>query len=135
MRTLNKLKGILILVLSAQVLFGCDPAENKSDSDSNENAIVILKFKAQPGKSQEAVSELEALFEKVKEEPNFASIKLHVDPNDDTNILLYEEWEDVVYYQNEHMSTDHLKAFMENSAKFLAGPPEVTFWEVENVYR
>ena len=135
MRIFKNLAGILILLFLTQVFVGCDAIKNKSVTDLNENAIVVLKFKAQPGKVEEAISEFEGLFEKVRQEPNFGSIKLHIDPNDKTNILLYEEWEDVDYYQNEHMNTDHLKEFMENSSKFLAGPPEVTFWKVKQVYK
>ena len=131
----EKLVGILILVVSTQFLIGCDHYENNSDTESNENTIVVLNFKAQTGKGEAAVSGLKDLFAKVKDEPNFVSIKLHVDPNDDTNIMLYEEWEDLTYYQTEHMNTAHLKEFMVNSSDFLTGPPEVTFWKLENVYK
>lgn len=95
--------------------------------------IVVLKFKAQPNKSDQAISALNKLFEKVKEEPNFVSIKLHIDPVDNTNIMLYEEWEDQTYYNNEHMNTVHLQSFMANSVNFLTGPPEISFWEVKGV--
>lgn len=95
--------------------------------------IVVLKFKAQPNKSDQAISALNKLFEKVKEETNFVSIKLHIDPVDHTNIMLYEEWEDQSYYNNEHMNTAHLQSFMANSVDFLTGPPEISFWEVKGV--
>ena len=95
--------------------------------------IVVLKFKAQPNKSDQAISALNKLFEKVKEEPNFVSIKLHIHPLDHTNIMLYEEWEDQSYYNNEHMNTAHLQSFMANSVNFLTGPPEISFWEVKGV--
>ena len=135
MKTIKSSSAILILAVSTLVLAGWYPSDNKSDIDSEQNVIVLLKFKAQPDKGVHAVSELTNLFEKVKEEPNFISIKLHVDPNDNTNILLYEEWKDQSYYNTEHMNTAHLKAFMENSINFLAGPPEITFWEVRNVVK
>ena len=95
--------------------------------------IVVLKFKAQPNKSDQAISALNKLFEKVKEEPNFVSIKRHIDPVDHTNIMLYEEWEDQSYYNNEHMNTAHLQSFMANSVNFLTGPPEISFWEVKGI--
>ncbi|MBO0329262.1 putative quinol monooxygenase [[Muricauda] lutisoli] len=98
------------------------------------NVIVLLKFKSQPEKGDKTVLELTNLIEKVKEEPNFVSIKLHVDPKDPTNVLLYEEWEDASYYNNEHMNTEHIKSFMANSTNFLTGPPDITFWEVQRVF-
>ena len=71
------------------------PASNENGKDSNENTIVMLKFKAQPEKGAQTVTELNSLIENVQKEPNFVSIKMHIDPNDNTNIMLYEEWEDV----------------------------------------
>ncbi len=135
MKTIKSLVAILVLATSTLVLVGWYPSEMKSDIEDEQNIIVVLKFKAQPDQSVLAVSEFNTLLEKVKEEPNFVSIKLHVDPADNTNILLYEEWEDVSYYNNEHMNTSHLQEFMANSENFLTGPPEITFWEVKNVFK
>jgi len=134
MKTIKSIIAILILTISTLVLVGWYPDKTKSDIDLEQNIIVLLKFKAQKDQGIHAISELSNLLEKVKEEPNFISIKLHIDPNDNTNILLYEEWKDESYYNNEHMSTTHLKEFMVNSRNFLTGPPEITFWKVKNVY-
>lgn len=135
MKSIKSLAVVLLLSISTIVLIGWYPSEKKSDLKSNQNVIVLLKFKAHPEKGVFAVSEFTKLLENVKEEPNFVSIKLHVDPKDNTSILLYEEWKDLSYYNNEHMNTTHLKEFMENSINFLAGPPEITFWEVKNVFK
>jgi quinol monooxygenase YgiN len=119
--------------VSILVLVGWHPAVHRSETDSNQPVIVLLKFKTQPDKADQAILAFNDLFEKVKEEPNFISIKLHVDPTDNTSILLYEEWKDQSYYNNEHMNSAHMQAFMANSMSFLTGPPEITFWEVKNV--
>ena len=134
MKTIKSLMAILILVTTTLVLFGWSSPFMKLDSNQEQNVIVLLKFKAQPEKGIYALSEFNKLLEKVKKEPNFISIKLHVDPNDDTNILLYEEWKDESYYNTEHMNTDHLKEFMANSVNFLTGPPEITFWKLKHVF-
>lgn len=134
MKTIKSIIAFLILTISTLVLVGWYPDKTKSDIDLEQNIIVLLKFKAQKDQGFHAISELSNLLEKVKEEPNFVSIKLHIDPNDNTNILLYEEWKDESYYNNEHMSTTHLKEFMVNSRNFLTGPPEITFWKIKNVY-
>jgi quinol monooxygenase YgiN len=117
-----------ILLISTLVFASCSQPSNTTNGNSVQKNVVLLKFKSQPNKGALAVEELIKLIDKVKDEPNFISIKLHVDPEDETNILLYEEWEDLSYYKNEHMNTVHLKNFMSSSMEFLTGPPEVTFW-------
>lgn len=135
MKTIRNLTAFLIIAASTLLFVSCDPSANSSDASSGQNTIVLLRFKAQPDKGTQAVSELNNLLNKVKKEPNFVSIKLHVDPDDNTNILLYEEWEDASYYNGEHMNTAHIKAFMENSRNFLEGPPDISFWKVEDVFK
>ena len=135
MKTIKGLAAILTLTGLTFILMGWHPIESKTDIDLKEHVVVLLKFKTQPEMLTNALSEFNNLLEKVKKEPNFISIKLHVDPNDPTNILLYEEWEDQAYYNNEHMNTSHIKKFMVNSTNFLTGPPEISFWEVKTIYK
>lgn len=73
------------------------------------NIIVIVKYKAQPNKSMEAITGFSTLIEEVEKEDHFVSIRLHVDQKDDSNILLYEVWDDELYYNNQHMKTKHLE--------------------------
>lgn len=133
MKTIIRLPVRLILFLFITALLGCD-SNYKNDLEKSKNAIVLLKFKAQPNKGAEAINELTKLIEHVKQEPHFVKIKMHVDPEDSSNILLYEEWEDLTYYRTDHMNTDHLQGFMAASQNFLLGPPDVTFWEVKKVF-
>jgi len=51
---------------------------------------------------------------------------------DNSNILLYEIWANEDYYKGEHMKTPHLQQFMTDARSFLAGPPEITYWKIEN---
>lgn len=104
------------------------------NKDNSKNLIVIVKYKSQPSKIKEAVEGLTKLIEAVKSEPNFVNITLHVDPKDETNILLYEEWSNEAYYNGEHMKTVHLQKFMEESRAFLAGPPEISQWKIGKVF-
>jgi len=134
MKTLRILAVTFIFGALFIPLIGSSNPEKQIHLNSAENSIILLKFKTQPNKGSQALDELNKLLEEVKKEPNFVSIKLHVDPNDDTNILLYEEWKDLGYYTGPHMETDHLTAFMRNSVNFLAGEPEITFWEVKETF-
>jgi quinol monooxygenase YgiN len=135
MNTISKLPINLILLISTCIFLGCNSSGKQPDINESKNTIVLVKYKAQPDKGSEAVSELTKLIEKVKQEPHFKKITLHVDSKDDTNILLYEEWEDESYYNSEHMNTVHLKEFISNSRNFLAGPPEISLWNVENIFK
>ena len=129
MKTLKIALPIFILLMA----FLCLSWNNQSTLASK-NTIVLVKYKTQPNKSEETINNLTTLIEEVKKEPHFVSIKLHVDPKDPTNILLYEEWRDAAYYGNEHMKTPHLQQFITNARNFLAGPPEISLWQVEKVF-
>ena len=111
-------------------------AQQKSESvdKENSNITVLVKYKSQPDKYEEALSALNALILEVKKESNFVSIKILVDPADKTNILLYEEWSDEEYYKGDHMKTPHLQKFISDSRSFLAGPPEISFWKLHSNY-
>ena len=130
-----KLPAKLILLFLVIGLMSHRTTDISLNNSELKNTIVLLKFKAQTDKGSKSVSELIKLFDKVRQEPHFVSIKLHVDPKDDTNILLYEEWEDSAYYSSEHMNTAHMQEFMVNSKGFLSGPPEISFWNMEGVFK
>lgn len=135
MKTITSRAILRMLVASTLVFIGCQSSGDKTDINTGQNTIVVLKFKTQPEKGANTVSELTNLIDKVKLEPNFLEIKLHVDAKDNINILLYEEWEDENYYNTDHMETDHMKEFMANSINFLTGPPEITFWKIKKEFK
>ena len=101
---------------------------------SSQNYIVLVKYKTQPLKSEEAIAGLTKLILEVKKEPHFVKIIMHVDPKDDSNILLYEEWSDETYYNGDHMVTMHLQNFIKNSRAFLSNPPEISQWKIKQEF-
>ena len=111
-------------------------AQQKSESvnNKNNNLTVLVKYKSQPEKQAEVLAALNALILEVKKEPYFVNIKMFVDQEDKTNILLYEEWSDEEYYKGDHMNTSHLQKFIGDSRNFLAGPPEISFWMLNSNY-
>lgn len=123
-------KIILIFGLAFSLLLtGCDGSK-----DNPANLVVVIKYKALPNKSVDAVTGLRKLIEKVEKEDHFVSLKLHIDQKDNSNIMLYEVWDDELYYRNQHMKTEHLQEFIVESQAFLAGPPEISYWKVNAVY-
>lgn len=101
-------------------------------AQNNKNLIVLVKYKTQPGKDSLALVGLRNLLTKVRKEPNYVNIIIHVDPIDKSNILLYEHWSNEEYYKGDHMKTSHLQQFINDSRLFLAGPPEITFWKIND---
>lgn len=135
MKTITLMSAKLLLLVSSFILMGYSTSNSAVNTAAEENIIVLVKYKAQPEKGVMAVSELTKLIEMVKQEPHFITVKLLVDPKDNTNILLHEEWNDASYFNGEHMNTDHLQEFIANSRNFLTGPPEISFWNIENEFK
>jgi len=130
----TKLK-LTILSILVILLISCQNNQQEAmDKQNNQNLIVLVKYKTQPSKSKEAIAGLTKLIDEVKKEPSYVKITIHVDPKDDSNILLYEEWSDENYYNGDHMKTMHLQSFMEDSRAFLAGPPEISQWKIEQEF-
>ena len=124
---MKKIKFILSLVVALTAL-----SFTSGYSQTNKNIIVLVKYKTQPGKDSLGLIGLKKLVQQVKKEPNYIEITIHIDPVDKSNILSYEKWSNEDYYKGEHLKTSHLQQFMTDSRSFLAGPPEITFWTIDN---
>lgn len=130
----SKLKIFIYFVLLSTLIFSCKEQNVLIENSDYNNLYVMVKYKSQPEKQNEALSALNSLILEVKKEPNFVNIKVLVDPEDKTNIMLFEEWSDEAYYKGEHMKTPHLQQFMGDSRNFLAGPPDISFWKLNSNY-
>ena len=103
--------------------------------NNQKKLVVLVEYSIQPTKINDAIAGLTKLIEKVTKEPHFINIKLHTDVKDNSKILLYEIWNDENYYNTEHMQTIHLKEFIDDSRAFLAGPPIISQWKIENEFK
>ena len=130
----SSLKTLLSFLLLMAFTFSYAQEKSKIVEIGKNKLTVLVKYKSQLDKHNDALSALNTLILEVKKEPHFVNIKLLVDPADKTNILLYEEWSDEVYYKGEHMNTTHHKKFIGDSRNFLAGPPEISFWKLNSNY-
>ncbi|MDC6350940.1 putative quinol monooxygenase [Zeaxanthinibacter sp. PT1] len=117
------LSFIILTFLSA-----CNNLEERKN-----HLMVTVTYKTQPNKNVDALVALEELLDKVKKEEHFVSVTLLVDPEDNSNIMLYEEWADAAYYKNQHMQTEHLKQFREKANEFLVGPPQISYWKINQL--
>jgi quinol monooxygenase YgiN len=93
--------------------------------------LVLITYRAQPGREEAAVRDLGALIATVRaKEPDCLGITMLTDAADPARILLYERWTSREAYLGPHLQTPHLRAFRERAATLFAGPPEIVFWNV-----
>ncbi|MBK8006108.1 MAG: antibiotic biosynthesis monooxygenase [Gemmatimonadetes bacterium] len=91
---------------------------------------VVITYVARPGQAERMRQELTALIETVvRTEPDCGGIHLLVDAADPNRILLIEYWTSADAFTGPHLTTPHLTAFRARAAEFIAGPPEVTYWD------
>ena len=60
-------------------------------------------------------------------EPDCLAIELAQDLDDPTKITMIEKWSSRDAYEGTHMQSPHMKSFIEQSSKYLAGPPDISF--------
>lgn len=93
------------------------------------DVTVMIRYIAQAGKAETAQRELEKLVKTVvAEEPACRGIWIHQNTSAPEQLLLIERWTDQAAYMGPHMQTPHIRDFMTRAPKFIAGPPEITFW-------
>lgn len=97
----------------------------------NADAVVVLvSYHVQPGKEEIARREIAALVDVVTtNEPACRGITMLQDASDPTHLLLHEHWSDQQAYLGPHMESEHIQTFIARAGEFLAGPPEITFWQ------
>lgn len=92
--------------------------------------LVHIAYRALPGQAETAHRELSALIATVvATEPDCAGIQLYREAADPARILLLEQWSSQAAYTGPHMQTPHLRAFIARAPQFLAGRPEISFWD------
>jgi quinol monooxygenase YgiN len=92
--------------------------------------IVLVSYRAQPDHVAEALASIGTLIAKVQEvEANCGGITMLQDSNDPTHINLIEHWPSQEEFLGPHMQQPHIQQFIRDASAFLAGPPEITFWQ------
>lgn len=96
---------------------------------SNESVVVLISYRAQPGREEAATRELAALIATVRStERDCQGITMLHEATDPTHILLHEVWTSREAYLGPHMQTPHLRAFQEQAGSLFTGAPEIAFW-------
>lgn len=90
---------------------------------------VIIRYQAQPGCAATALRELSDLVAVVRaEEPDCTGITIVNSVDDAGRIVLLETWTSREAYAGPHLQTPHIQAFIGRAGSFMAGPPEITYW-------
>lgn len=95
-----------------------------------EGLIVLIEYRALPGKEAVAQRELASLVATVlANEPDCSGIEVLRDIDGAGRIVLYERWSSREAYTGPHMRTPYILAFIQRAREFMAGPPTITFLE------
>lgn len=95
-----------------------------------ETSTVIVKYRALPDQVEIARQEIAALVATVlASEPECGGITMLQDTADPTAFVLIETWPSREQFLGPHMQQPHIQAFIQSAGRFLAGPPDISFWQ------
>ena len=89
---------------------------------------VLIRTQLLPDSIEQGKQDLLDLAREVRKvEPDCLAIELAQDLDDPTNITMIEKWSSRDAYEGPHMQSSHMKSFIEQSSKYFAGPPDISF--------
>jgi quinol monooxygenase YgiN len=91
---------------------------------------VVVRYRVQPGKLEQAKREVRVLIAQVLPEEGCRGITMLEGVSDPNELLLDELWSDAETYLGPHSETPYLRSFKARAGDFLAAPPEITLWRV-----
>lgn len=93
-----------------------------------EDVTVLIRMQLLPEFIQQGKADLLELAREVRKvEPDCLAIELAQDLDDPTRITMIEKWSSREAYEGPHMQSPHMKAFIEKSAEFFVGPPDISY--------
>lgn len=93
------------------------------------NTIVIIRYRALAEHVDTARQEITALVACVlASEADCGGITLLQDSVDPTEFTLIETWPSREIFLGPHMPQTHIQSFIQAADRFLAGPPDISFW-------
>jgi quinol monooxygenase YgiN len=92
---------------------------------------VMALLRAKPGNEEAVKQGLLALLEPTRNEPGCINYDLHQSVGAPGLFMFYENWKSKTDLDG-HLKTPHMQDFMRKGREILAGPPEVTLWEMSD---
>lgn len=90
---------------------------------------VLARVQAKAGKEEEVKNELLALIEPTRSEPGCINYDLHQAADAPSVFMFYENWRSKGDL-DKHLETPYLRAWREKAESLLAGPSDVTLWNI-----
>lgn len=92
--------------------------------------VVTVAYRARADRVDVARAQIRALVDSVlAREPECAGIRMLQDADDATRFLLVEHWPGRDVFLGPHMQQPHIREFIAGAGEFLAGPPDIAFWD------
>ena len=89
---------------------------------------VLIRTQLLPDTVEQGKQDLLDLAQQVRKvEPDCLANELAQDLDDPTSITMVEKWTSRDAYEGPHMQSSHMKSFIEQSSKYFAGPPDISF--------
>lgn len=89
---------------------------------------VLIRMQLLPDSIEQGKKDLLELARKVRTlESDCLAIELAQDMDDPRNITMIEKWSSRDAYEGPHMQSSHMTSFIEQSSKYFAGPPGISF--------
>ena len=96
----------------------------------SDEVTVLIRMQLRPESVEQGKSDLLGLARQViSVEPDCLAIELAQDMDDHTRITMIEKWSTREAYEGPHMQSPHMQAFIEQSAGYFVGPPDISFCE------
>lgn len=93
-----------------------------------DQVTVLIRLQLLPEFIEQGKHDLLELAREVRRaEPDCSAIELAQDIDDPTKITMIEKWSSREAYEGPHMQSPHMKQFIERSARFFVGPPDLSF--------
>ena len=94
------------------------------------DTTVMVSYRLRPDQVQTALKAIASLVSTVlKSEPACKGIEILQEDSDQTRVTLLERWTSRDEFLGPHMQQPHIQAFIQKAGAFLAGPPDISFWQ------
>ena len=90
---------------------------------------VLIRTRLLPDSIEQGKQALIDLAKEVRNaEPDCLAIELAQAMDEPADITMIEKWSSREAYEGPHMQSPHMKSFIEQSSRYFAGPPDISFW-------
>jgi quinol monooxygenase YgiN len=95
----------------------------------HESLTVIAHIRAKPGQESRVRQVLQGLVSPTRAEVGCINYDLHQSQADPTLFVFYENWASEAHL-DAHSKSPHIQSFRKVAGEILAGPVEITKWQV-----